>query len=755
MRDVNRMWHRLLFLLVLLMPAPVMAQSTITMGDTTVETDGDGGNGNLLLAQQASLSMPATLNSLSFNVMTKAGNLKLAVYDASGTNGKPGKLLAQTASFATANGWNTHPTTTQPLLAPGNYWLVYLPSSSNLTFWKQNSSGPCYYYTHSFSLGFPAKFATTLNDCTPTTWSFYATLTPQSVSPPTLNLVLSPSPASVAADASVGTGVAQAAASWSDGSTFTGSVALTNNDGGLFTINGSEIATNASLLSDANTVQEVTGQATQGTTTSQPVNLSINVGPPSGGGGGGNFTALHTYFMSTTGSDSNNGLSASSPWASPNHNLVCGDVIVAAPGAYPQGGFQNWGAVTSCPSTSGGIDGSGGIYFATVLCAGNVGACSIDYTGQGGAAFEMSSSNWAVEGWKVTSAAGRAFEAIACDSGSDIVHHIAFVNDIATGTQDGFDTNDCAINHSVPGNGVDYFAVVGSIAQNAANDPICLAAIDDAGPANWDSAAGTHVFWAGDFAINNQVACGSDGEGMMFDTWDAHGYTGQGVIEQNMVWGSERFGLQLFYQAYNASAPNVRVFNNTFYDNNVGSHTGGGFADGDINVQSTVGNLPWNIQIYNNIVRTGAASSPGAGDIYAGLTGGVYNTTWSNNIMKGLATHCDDTCDPGNNVVAFNGGSFGTNTYVDPSFANTTDLLNNRGGPPNCGSFTNVNSCMAMAIADLTPTASGTAGLGYQSPGPCAADPYYPVWLKGIVYLQWNGTSLSESSGLLTKPCGM
>lgn len=31
----------------------------------------------------------------------------------------------------------------------------------------------------------------------------------------------------------------------------------------------------------------------------------------------------------------------------------------------------------------------------------------------------------------------------------------------------------------------------------------------------------------------------------------------------------------------------------------------------------------------------------------------------------------------------------------------------------------------------------------------------YPAWLKGIVYLQWNGTSLTENSGLVTKPCGM
>jgi hypothetical protein len=62
---------------------------------------------------------------------------------------------------------------------------------------------------------------------------------------------------------------------------------------------------------------------------------------------------------------------------------------------------------------------------------------------------------------------------------------------------------------------------------------------------------------------------------------------------------------------------------------------------------------------------------------------------------------------------------------------------------------------MAQAIADLKPTASGMTGKGYQPPGACAADPYFPTWLKGVVYLSWNGSTLSENSGLITKPCNM
>jgi hypothetical protein len=59
-------------------------------------------------------------------------------------------------------------------------------------------------------------------------------------------------------------------------------------------------------------------------------------------------------------------------------------------------------------------------------------------------------------------------------------------------------------------------------------------------------------------------------------------------------------------------------------------------------------------------------------------------------------------------------------------------------------------------ISDLVPTASGTSGKGYQkSSTTCAANADYPIWLKGIVYLQWNGSTLSENSGLITRPCKM
>ena len=508
----------------------------------------------------------------------------------------------------------------------------------------------------------------------------------------------------------------------------------------------------------------------------------IGGGVATGGGGGGGvaFTPVHLYYMAASGcNDSNNGLSSGSPWCTPNHAVTCGDVIIAAPGSYPATGFQSWGAVSSCPSASAGIDGAGGIYFATVLCGGSfVGACSLTANASTNA-MDIKSSNWAIEGWLLSSPSGRNVVADACASGTTLLHHIAVINTISYNSNQGFTTGDCALNHNVPGNGVDQFAVVGTIVQNSANDPICLAAIDDPGPANFDASAGTHVFWSQNFAIKNQQAspCGSDGEGLMFDSVDAHGYTGQMIMKNNIVYLSARYNIQLFYQAINVSAPTIKIYNNTSFAGNSGTNIGTGSVNGDINVQFGGTGLPWITSIYNNISRTNYVTGGnlgGVGYVYAALTGNTSaNLTWggagTQNIFYGIAGTCSASCDGGNNVVAYNGGSFGTNTYVDAAFSNTTDLLANWAGSPAswCSGYADVVSCMGgnyvtqakrslSVIGDLNATAGGTSGKGYQLPATaCQADADYPTYLKGIIYLQWNGSSITENPGLVTKPCGL
>jgi glucose/arabinose dehydrogenase len=152
----------------------VSTPSSITMGETTVFPGDDSGNGNLLLAQNATLSQPATIQSLSFFVNTASGNLRLGIYDATGPNGGPGALKAQTNAFAAVVGWNTANVITPVSLPAGNYWLAYLPSSNNLHFATNFSIGQ--YEFANFAFGpMPATFPAIAGQGT-THWSLYGTL---------------------------------------------------------------------------------------------------------------------------------------------------------------------------------------------------------------------------------------------------------------------------------------------------------------------------------------------------------------------------------------------------------------------------------------------------------------------------------------------------------------------------------------------------------------------------------------------------
>lgn len=513
------------------------------------------------------------------------------------------------------------------------------------------------------------------------------------------------------------------------------------------------------------------------------------------------FTATNTYYMAAAScSDSNNGTSPSTPWCTPNHSVQCGDVIIAAPGNY-NGDFSTWGTVATCPSTTAGIDGAGGVYFAVLLCAGNLQTCNVNCAtaacnpstlGSGGgqsvsAGMNVGANNWAIEGFSLNGNgyAHRGFMAEACLTNTTVVHHIAFINDIAYNSGTGFATNDCAYSHNVPGNGVDEWAVVGTISQNANLDPVCVGTVDDAGPANNDNNAGTHIFLSGNFlmanaaALSNTLCVNSDIEGIILDTFDAHGYTGQTDVENNIVYASSWVGINIFQQTYNSSTESYSIHHNTFF----GDMTCTPYLVGDSGeiYYNLTGNFPWTINTYDNIGRTNRSAlvygsgctTPTGYHAYAMLTSGGTNPTFNTgggglqNIFYGTAGTCGgSSCDGGDNVIAYNGSPIGTNTYEDAAFANTTDLLTNWVGQPLCSGFSNVAACMgwnyasqtavaATPVGDLTPTAVGTSGKGYQPPGPCASNALYPSYLKGIVYLQWNGSSLTENAGLVNKPCGM
>ena len=100
-----------------------------------------------------------------------------------------------------------------------------------------------------------------------------------------------------------------------------------------------------------------------------------------------------TYYLSPSGSDAP-GVpgTLNNPWLSPNHNINCGDVIIAEASneyAYYNFNQHHWGQVQNCNPQSESV--------AWLECA-TFDGCIIS----SGGGIWVDQSNWGVQGWQVT-----------------------------------------------------------------------------------------------------------------------------------------------------------------------------------------------------------------------------------------------------------------------------------------------------------------------------------------------------------------
>jgi hypothetical protein len=531
-------------------------------------------------------------------------------------------------------------------------------------------------------------------------------------------------------------------------------------------------------------------------------------------GGDFTFTPLHTYYIAPSGcSDSNNGTSTATPWCSPEHaagspagfpGFVCGDVVLVQPGSYTTAfsdpTVQAFGAVTNCPSTTGGIDGAGGIYFATMLCAGtHLGDCTFNSGAFAGVTINV--SNWAVEGLSGTQNADGHLVCfwISSHSGTastaNTTHHMAYINNIANSCDlAGFNSGP---NFDLGGSpaSIDQHAFIGNVAFNAAHSlgGPCGSNFSINSPADGpDSSSGTHIFVSQNFSYKGvedfsppgcTVGGGtfphSDGEGLILDSWELYTFSARAVVKNNVFWSNGNKGIESF-DATGETVAQRYIYNNTLYGNMIDSQTGGAGEMYLHEISPTTGGF---YSVTNNIFEAnlhspGGAGVPGANNIVAiqvecngatdnNCTSATYlivdgNYAW--NSLAPTSTLCDST---GNNTLYFIGAVTetncnwnGTNTFSDPGLTSPGTLPTTA---PNttCASYTNVVDCMNTGLgiySKIKPTIAPTS-IGYQPPGPCTADADYPTWLKGVVYLQasgWvNGATITEKAGLVTKPCNM
>jgi len=450
-------------------------------------------------------------------------------------------------------------------------------------------------------------------------------------------------------------------------------------------------------------------------------------------------SASTTYYLAPAadgGNDTNDGLTASTPWGSPNHALNCGDVILASAGIYSAANFYtgNWGTVT-CAS---------GDNVAWLKCA-TFDTCKISATNYPG--MWVDKSYWGIQGWEITTSPsdlyGTCFIAQPNWNNPVNIHHIIFANNVANGcSQSGF-----ASTPNIPTlTGVDYLEILGNIAYNAASGSgTCTSGISVWQPVQSDSNPGTHIYVAGNFSYGNldpsQCNGGSptDGEGIIFDTFDGsqtsglHPYTAQAVAYNNIVASNGGKGIEVFNNQAGNYHASIWIKQNTIWGDLTDPNQSW-YGCGELAVSAAS-----DVSTYGNLISTNGATGCTGKSIYAmSISGGDATDNLSNNWAYGYE---------GNNTFIWDSGSFafGSNILAtSPAFVNAVAP-----GAPACAGTANVPACMSLdsnnVIGNFVPTANGSDIYGRETPSNTpVTDPLYPSWLCHVTNLP---------SGLVTPGC--
>ena len=440
-----------------------------------------------------------------------------------------------------------------------------------------------------------------------------------------------------------------------------------------------------------------------------------------------------TYYLAPAangGSDSNNGLSWSHPWISPNHSLNCGDVILAAASTSYNSYYFNsghWGNV-SCPS---------GNNVAWLKCEA-FDACKI-YTNIEG--INVDRSYWGVQGWEVNvwgGTNGFCFGAAPSYSNWNNIHHIIFANNIANGCQGGGFSS-----YNLGTAGVDYFTVVGNIAYNSIQgSDQCYTGISVFEPVQSDWSSGTHIYVAGNITWGNYQhnPCGGvqawGGDGIIFDTFDGsvtkmpYPYQAQAVIENNISIGNGGHGIEIQNNVAGSAHALIYISGNTVWGN-----------EQDLAMQPAalcseiLLNSAYNVQERYNLAATKAQKACVSNNTYA-LSAYDVNGSVSAYANFAFGYNSQNTW-----VWAGPGFAYASNNVVgvQPNFANPYVP-----GAPSCGGTGSVTSCMGYLINDFWPNTSSAQFAGYHWPSSSPGwAPLFPQWL----------CSANLPAGLVTKPC--
>ena len=419
-----------------------------------------------------------------------------------------------------------------------------------------------------------------------------------------------------------------------------------------------------------------------------------------------------TYYISTTGSDSNP-CSISQPCATPNYkNVNGGDIFYVEAGSY-SASWSNFGTV------SGGSANNQAKFYCQTFFACNL-ACSYS-----SATITVDQSYWDVEGFNVTCNGptyyGACIEVNAL-SGGAVIHHITIANNItANCTQNGITTGSLTF-------GSDYIIIQNNIVYNAAianSQGTCPSGIEFTSQQNSDYLPGVHSVVRGNFAYSNINSWHSgtaycygtnlttNGGGIIVDTPSAGGYTGLILVEDNITVGNGWTGITCTA----CTVGQIIIRNNTSWGDDIDPKSNGNQLG-----EMLTDNSGAYIQQYNNIAEANVAKCCALDDDVYGLyeaNGTIYTGAaldiWDWNVAYNSAVGGSSQS------TAVGGGSY---TFGSHNILSTNPNLSApfvpSGAPPCTTSDANVVACLQNAsewggtsiIAAFTPTNSAVVGAG-------------------------------------------
>ena len=467
------------------------------------------------------------------------------------------------------------------------------------------------------------------------------------------------------------------------------------------------------------------------------------------------YTCSTNYYVSMTGSDSNNG-SISSPWLTIQHaanqsSIGAGSCINVEPGTYAAGATITYGGNDATPT--GYV-----VYRCTQLDA-----CTITEDDHG---FEITgspanASYVVIDGFTLAASSeityGQGIEVYDGENPENAfaTHHVWVLNNNISGYgQTGVQLNDG-----------EYFYVIHNTTYDNSNDTcdaqgsgislVGLKAVSGYSPTSMDTSYGFRNVVEYNVSYDNILTqCGTgsdpydtDGNGIIFDTWDGAGttfgpYAGSGLAAFNLAYQNGGKGIQSFRN----STATIVVANNTSFDNSLDPfNNGSGRAEINLNGSADT-------TVINNIVYPFPATSP-SDPRCKGVNYSVspWNLPYQCPLQDNSAFSASDYAGGGGTDISV------TNTYLSDVFSNNVSY----GGTPYYGSGGNGNTLfngntincstgLYPNLCETNPLLTSTSSLGFtlQAGSPAigygsGTETYLPKPPLDAGAYQYGGTKVS------------